>query len=88
MSEVDATLAERGAIYGDYAGVALTSQALKSVLHDGASFETRLSAIEQESIDMIANKLARIVNGKRHRDSWLDIAGYAMLAAGDEPNVD
>ena len=87
MSEVDATLAERGAIYGDYAAVAYTSQAIKNVLIAGASHD-RLSNVELESLDMIANKLARIVNGKRHRDNFVDIAGYAMLAAGDEPNVD
>ena len=34
------------------------------------------------SLDMIAVKISRIVNGNpSHRDSWLDIAGYAMLVA-------
>ena len=31
---------------------------------------------------MIASKLARIVIGNsNHRDSWIDIAGYAKLVA-------
>jgi sulfur carrier protein ThiS len=33
-----------------------------------------------ESLDMIANKIARIVNGDPYyKDSWQDIAGYAQL---------
>ena len=87
MSEIDATLAERGAIYGDYANVARTAQALKQVLEFGASWDA-MPDRQRESLHMIANKLARIVNGKPHRDSFVDIAGYSMLAAGDAPDVD
>ena len=31
-------------------------------------------------MDMIINKLSRIVNGTLHSDNWRDIAGYATLA--------
>jgi hypothetical protein len=35
-----------------------------------------------EALDMIASKIARIVNGNPdHVDSWVDIAGYAQLVA-------
>jgi hypothetical protein len=35
---------------------------------------------QAESLDMIANKLSRILNGNPHYiDSWTDIAGYATL---------
>jgi hypothetical protein len=29
---------------------------------------------------LIAVKMSRLVESPRHRDSWLDIAGYAALA--------
>jgi hypothetical protein len=33
-----------------------------------------------ESLDMIANKIARIVNGDpNYLDSWVDIVGYTTL---------
>ena len=80
---VEDILEQRGKIYGDYAEVAGGAQAIKRVLRFGASYE-HLTNKERESLDMIANKLARIVNGVQHRDSWVDVAGYAMLAAGDE----
>jgi hypothetical protein len=36
----------------------------------------------QESLDMIATKIARILIGDPyHHDNWIDIAGYAMLIA-------
>lgn len=35
----------------------------------------------QESLDMIANKISRILNGDcYYDDSWRDISGYATLA--------
>ena len=35
-----------------------------------------------EALEMIVHKMARIVNGNPdNADSWLDIAGYAMLVA-------
>lgn len=84
MTDIDALLIERGAVYGDYSDVAATSQALKQTMRQGASYGD-LSAAERESLDMIANKLARAVNGKRHRDNFDDIAGYAQLAAKVSP---
>jgi hypothetical protein len=36
----------------------------------------------RESLDMISNKIARIVNGNPSEpDHWIDIAGYATLIA-------
>lgn len=32
---------------------------------------------------MILNKLVRLIATPNHRDSWLDIAGYAQLVLGD-----
>lgn len=76
MKSLDKTLNERGNQYGPFKDVAETAQELKNLLtNDG------MDAVERECIEMIASKLARIVNGNPHyRDNWHDIAGYATLA--------
>jgi hypothetical protein len=75
---VEEILAQRGAVYGDFENVAATSQALKRIIRAGAVYQD-LSCVQQESLDQIANKLARIVNGGWHADSWTDVAGYSEL---------
>jgi len=41
-----------------------------------------LDADQQEALEMIAHKIARILNGDpNYVDSWVDIAGYAKLVA-------
>jgi hypothetical protein len=37
--------------------------------------------LEQVHLAMIAVKMSRLVNSPGHQDSWIDIAGYAALAA-------
>ena len=37
--------------------------------------------LEQVHLAMIAVKISRLVNSPGHQDSWIDIAGYAALAA-------
>ena len=32
---------------------------------------------------MIAVKMSRLINSPKHLDSWIDIVGYAALAAED-----
>ncbi len=78
MTDIETILSERQSVYGDYDNVACSSQAIKCIIQNGASYR-RLSIVERESLDMIANKLARIINGKFCADSWLDISGYAEL---------
>lgn len=76
---IDETLDERGKNYGSYYNVATTSQQLKIILRQGASY-SNMEPDMQESLDMICNKLARIVNGNPYYDdSWHDICGYASL---------
>jgi hypothetical protein len=42
----------------------------------------RLSAMQREALDMIAHKIARILNGNPDvHDHWHDIVGYASLVA-------
>lgn len=80
-SEINKVLAERGANYGDFAFVAFRSQQIQNHLriHDP---EKQYTPTQREALQMIASKLARIVTGNpEHRDSWIDIAGYAKLVA-------
>lgn len=65
-------------IHLDHFGSA-TSQTLKEDLRLGASWDT-MEPYMQESLDLICNKLARIVNGDPfYDDSWHDVGGYAKL---------
>ena len=76
---VDSTLDQRGARYGKFSGHAVISQRLKDDMHCTAGWK-RLSDSQAEALDMIAHKIARILNGDpNYADSWHDIAGYATL---------
>lgn len=80
-SEIDKVLMERGENYGDFVFVAYKSQQIQLLLRTNDK-DKKYSTTQREALQMIASKLARIVIGNpRHRDSWLDIAGYAQLAA-------
>lgn len=79
LDSVDSTLATRGKRYGEYTDVAETAQVLKEVLRDGKSWGI-MESYMQESLDMICNKLSRIVNGDPfYDDSWHDLSGYSTL---------
>jgi len=79
MKDVTETLDTRGNRYGEYRNVSTTAQQLKETLRDGVSWGI-MEPYMQESLDLIANKLARIVNGDPfYDDSWHDVGGYAKL---------
>ncbi len=81
MSDIDATLAERGARYGTFVEHAVVTQRLKDILrnHDGW---TRLMPDQKECMEMIMHKVGRIMNGDpNYHDSWIDVVGYAKLVA-------
>lgn len=81
MKKIEETLAEREKTYGDYEKVALISQVIKDILKEGDQY-IYLKAWQLESLDMISNKMARIVNGNpKYADSWHDIEGYARLVS-------
>jgi hypothetical protein len=83
-AETDLTslLAEREGIYGSFDEVAETAQDLKLVLK--ARDLKTLSPSMLEALDMICNKMARVVNGDPYYiDSWHDIAGYAQLVVDE-----
>ena len=79
MKDVTETLDQRENRYGDYSKVAGTSQFLKAVIRQGVSWPD-MEDYMQESLDLICNKIARIVNGDPYYDdSWHDVGGYAKL---------
>ena len=78
-SDVNKTLDERGERYGKFRSHAELSQKLKQAMKEKATWWD-LSPSQQESLEMIANKIARILNGDpNYADNWHDIAGYATL---------
>ena len=72
-------LAEREATHGNYAQLSRISQELKRLMRCGPAF-AELPAEHQESLEMLAVKIARIVSGRPIDDHWADIEGYARLA--------
>ncbi len=79
MSEINNTLNERGARYGNYSDVASTTQQLMSIVECGANYE-HLNAEQKTSLFMICNKIARAVNGDpNYIENWHDISGYSTL---------
>jgi hypothetical protein len=79
VSDILEILNERGERYGTFQQQAAISQSLKRVMF---AAERKLEDDQTEALEMIANKIARILNGDPdYVDSWLDIAGYATLVA-------
>lgn len=82
MSEaIDKTLHERGTRYGSFSGHADVSQRIKAAMATGRNWNT-ISPDKREALEMIAHKVARILNGDpEYHDSWHDIIGYTKLVA-------
>ena len=77
--EINETLATRENQYGQYKTVSQISQDIKKVMRQSPNYYI-MPDYARESLDMIANKMARILNGNYYlNDSWHDIGGYAAL---------
>lgn len=91
MTSIDDVTAERGKRYGDYPSHAAVSQAIKVILYEALHRNENVDIATldddiKETLEMIAHKLGRIVNGDPYyADSYIDIAGYAKLV-GDRLN--
>lgn len=73
------TLKQRGARYGDFATGSALAVNLKRMLRAHAN-HARLHAGHQQALDIIMDKVSRIINGDPlYADNWHDIAGYATL---------
>lgn len=77
---IDDTLKERGDSYGEFSSQGMYTQALKEIFRDEDSSWDSMEDDMKEALDMIASKIARLLNGDPyHIDSWHDIQGYARL---------
>ena len=73
------TLNQRQSQYGSFEDVAQTTEQLFQVIKGGASF-VDFTESQRMALYMIFSKVARLSNGDcNHKDSWHDIAGYAIL---------
>lgn len=85
IGNIEAILNERGSRYGSFVKHAYITQRLKAVMADTPNWMA-LDDDMVESLEMIAHKIGRILNGDpAYADSWVDIAGYAQLV-GDRLN--
>lgn len=79
--DIEATLAERGSRYGSFDEHARITQAIKRAMADSPNW-SRLADDQRETLEMIAHKAGRILNGDAdYHDSWHDIIGYTKLVA-------
>lgn len=81
QTSVNAVLAERGSRYGRFFDHATICQDLKAVIDRELGLKgKRLPSDMKQSLDVICDKIARIINGDHnYTDNWTDIAGYAQL---------
>jgi hypothetical protein len=76
-------LEERAARYGSFTTHSKIAQHLKDIITVEDNW-VDMSATQKEALDMIAHKIARILNGDPdYADNWVDIAGYAQLVADE-----
>jgi hypothetical protein len=81
MTDIAQTLAERGARYGVFADLAVIAQGVKDVMWRAPGW-ARLEADQRQALEVIGDKIARILNGDPdYHDNWHDIVGYAKLVA-------
>ena len=72
-------LNEREKTHGHYYNTATMTQEFKNIMHASINWPD-LNVCQKESLEMIALKIARILNGDQDEpDHWRDIAGYAKL---------
>lgn len=79
---VNKLLAERQSTHGDFANNAFLSQSIKAVFASAGRAD--LTPVMQESLDLTATKLARILAGEpTFVEHWRDIVGYIELVILD-----
>jgi hypothetical protein len=98
IKTVTETLDERGARYGDFTDHARIAQQLQDVMrqhtvknHNGESQKNwhYLSAVQKQALTVLADKIARILNGDpNYTDNWHDIQGYAKLVEDRLPKAE
>lgn len=77
---VENTLAERGARYGAFEEHATIAQAIQNAYRVYPEKWNRLPPIVKQGFQVIADKIARTLNGDElYADNYHDIGGYAKL---------
>ena len=72
-------LTQRGNRYGLFKNHSEITQAIKHIMQTTENWQ-HLEPAMKESLEMIAHKIGRILNGDPYYDdSWIDIAGYSQL---------
>jgi hypothetical protein len=86
MDKTESLLNERQKTHGDFDHFAAICQSLKDLCNETRS---KRSNRQNEAVEMICNKLARVVTGDPNfEDHWDDIAGYAQLGKqGHSPEL-
>ena len=79
MTDIKVILEDRGRKYGEFGEHARITQGIKDIMKSGRSWDDCSPAMK-ETLDMLAHKIGRIVNGDpSYDDSWVDIIGYTQL---------
>lgn len=79
MTDIQKTLTERGDRYGSFDEHARITQNIKKAMADSPNWG-KLPDDMKESLEMVAHKVGRILNGDfTYDDSWRDIVGYTQL---------
>lgn len=79
--KIDDTLKERGDRYGVFKEHAVIAQGLKRVMWCEPGW-LRLADDQRQALEVIADKIARIINGDPdYHDNWHDIQGYVKLVS-------
>jgi hypothetical protein len=78
---VEATLGQRGSIYGSYDNVIATRASIMDLLkaHHKKTYGDDMSDKMGVALGDIVLKLVRGVGAPEYADSWHDLAGYATL---------
>jgi len=84
VNHSDTAIPNRDRQHGGMEAVGSISQSLKIPIHAARNWYL-LTPGEQEALDMIVHKIARILNGDDPHDPehWTDLAGYAHAAMRD-----
>ena len=79
QDDISATLAQRGLRYGKFENHAKIAQGIQDVLREAPNWN-KLDPDMRQALSVIADKMARILNGDPYYDdNWHDIAGYSKL---------
>ena len=79
---------ERATTHGLYKHTAAWSQSIKDMFRGSPNWQ-HMNDGQKEALEMIAVKLARLLNGNpQFPDHWNDIAGYGKLGSNSIENLD